>query len=72
MQCRGYAVTLAVGARGLSVRPSTTIERLGILLLWPSDHKLIPQSLLTARLVLGIQQNFTQNSNTDIENCLKF
>ena len=53
--CKLYAVTLAFGARGASLHPTTTIKRLGILLLWTFDHKLIPQSLLTARLGLGIQ-----------------
>jgi len=51
-----HAVTFAVGVQGASLHPSTTIKRLGLLLMWAFDHKLISKSLLTARLVLGIQQ----------------
>ena len=35
-----HVVTFAFGARGANLHPSTTIQRLGILLLWGCDHKL--------------------------------
>jgi hypothetical protein len=51
-----HAIPLAAGDGDAGLHPSTTIKRLGILLLWAFDHKIIPKSLLTARLGLGIQQ----------------
>ena len=51
-----HAVTFAVGARGASLYPITTIKGLGLLLIWTFDHKLIPKSPLIVRLGLGIQQ----------------
>jgi len=51
------AVTFAVNARGASLHPSMTIKRLRILLLRAFVDKLIPQSLLTARLGNGIQHD---------------
>ena len=45
LRCKLHAVTFAVGARGASLHPSTTVKRLAIPLLWAFDHKLIPQSV---------------------------
>ena len=45
---------LELGARDW--HPDTTIKLLSILRSWTSDHQLIPQLLLTARLGIGIQR----------------
>jgi len=54
--CKLHPVTFAAGARGASLHRSTAIKRLGIQLLWTFDYKLLPPSLLTSQLWLGMQQ----------------
>jgi len=56
LSCKLHAVTFAVGVRDARLHRCKTIKRLGIQLLWAFHNKLIPPSLLTARLRLRIQQ----------------
>jgi len=53
--CKLHVVTFAVGARAASLHSSTTIKRIGILLLWAFDHNV---EVRHPRCIGSITKNF--------------